>query len=160
MTQRLRPQHLPSSPASPMTASAPDVAEHSPEEWVLLRSFAMPMEAELARGRLLAAGIEAKLADQHTVSMAWHLADAMGGIKLRVAHEDLERALLVLESEPEFPEGWENEVCAPTEPPSPASANDPPATARAWMSSMVWWPGIWLAVGGGLLWTVLRAWVR
>lgn len=131
------------------------------ENWVLLSSFALPMEAELARGRLLAAGIDAKLADQHTVSMAWHLADAMGGIKLQVVEEDLERARIVLESEPEFPDTWEADALDGTEAPAiepiPGPRSDD-AGGAASLAKMKW-SAIWLAVGCGAVWTALRSWL-
>jgi hypothetical protein len=129
--------------------------EQAPENWVLLQSFAVPMEAELAKGRLLASGIEAKLSDQHTVSMAWHLADAMGGIKLRVAEEDLERALVVLEAEPEFPESWETEVGAAEE----IAREDATSPAKPSSVMKLLWPGVWMAVGSGVALGALRSWL-
>ena len=154
MTKRPDSPSVPASAASPMSADHQLPVAGPAENWVLLQSFALPMEAELARGRLLASGIEAKLSDQHTVSMAWHLADAMGGIKLRVAEEDFERALVILESEPEFPEAWETQIDSTDEiaTPEPSIASVSPTTAR------LWWPGIWLAMGTGVALGVLRTW--
>jgi len=58
--------------------------------------FDTPTTAELARLRLETEGIESFLSDTETVAMAWHLGQAVGGIKLRVRHEDSEQALAIL----------------------------------------------------------------
>lgn len=155
MTQRSDSPYVPASAASPMSADHQLPIERPAENWVLLQSFAMPMEAELARGRLLASGIEAKLSDQHTVSMAWHLADAMGGIKLRVLEEDLERALVILESEPELPDAWDAEL----DPPEEIAAAVPHSPALSPRTAKFWWPGIWMAVGTGVALGALRTWL-
>jgi hypothetical protein len=55
--------------------------------------------AEIARGRLLAEGIECHLADQHLVQTDWLYSIAVGGIKLQVAAADAPRALAVLEQD-------------------------------------------------------------
>ncbi|WP_202921541.1 putative signal transducing protein [Anatilimnocola aggregata] len=56
------------------------------------------MQAHLAKNQLEEAGIRCVLADEVMVSMYWHLSNAMGGIKLQVAEEDLERAAGVLDA--------------------------------------------------------------
>ena len=68
-------------------------------------TFGCPVEANLARNRLEAAGIKAFLADEETVGMVWHLTNALGGIKLQVGDRDAEEALAILaESEaPDLP---------------------------------------------------------
>lgn len=52
--------------------------------------------AEIARGRLQAEGIDAVLADQHLVQTDWLYSIAVGGIKLQVAASDVENALNIL----------------------------------------------------------------
>src|SRR5204862_3495939 len=54
------------------------------------------VEASFAQDRLEAAGIASELADEATVGLAWHMAQAMGGIKLQVDAADVERARAVL----------------------------------------------------------------
>ena len=61
-----------------------------------LATFGSPVEANLARNRLEAAGIQAFLADEETVGMAWHLTNAIGGVRLQVANRDAEEALAIL----------------------------------------------------------------
>ncbi len=56
-----------------------------------------PMEADLARNRLVAAGIQAFTADDQTVGWLWHLGTALQGIKVQVAESDLARAIEVLD---------------------------------------------------------------
>lgn len=82
----------PTSPASPMSTSA----ALSAEDEAVVAAFDTLMEAELARGRLEAEGIGARIVDGNTVSIAQHLSGALGGVKLVVAESDhaAARALL------------------------------------------------------------------
>ena len=65
---------------------------------VTLGTFSTPTEANIVRNHLEADGIRAFLADEAIVGMAWHLGTAVGGVKLQVAEDDVERALAVIES--------------------------------------------------------------
>ncbi len=56
----------------------------------------MMPDAHIALGRLLAEGIEARLADEHLVQTDWLYSIAVGGIKLQVAEVDAERAQRIL----------------------------------------------------------------
>ena len=53
-------------------------------------------EADLARALLDSYGIEAWIFDEHQIRQQWHLAGALGGIKVAVAPEDAYRAQQVL----------------------------------------------------------------
>lgn len=55
-----------------------------------------PIEAHLARGRLLSEGIEAHLDDEHLAYANWEWRLATGGVKLRVLDIHAERAHAVL----------------------------------------------------------------
>jgi hypothetical protein len=55
-----------------------------------------PIEAHLARGRLQSEGIHAHLGDEHLAMANWEWRLAVGGVKLRVADRDAERARTVL----------------------------------------------------------------
>lgn len=55
-----------------------------------------PIEAHLARGRLMSEGIDAHLGDEHLAMANWEWRLAVGGVKLRVADRDAERARSVL----------------------------------------------------------------
>ena len=49
---------------------------------VTIESFQNAMEARLYQQQLEAVGIRCVIADEHAVSMFWHLSGAIGGIKL------------------------------------------------------------------------------
>ena len=90
----------PSSSALPVSESSlrrPATAGYVAQ--VVLRSFATPIEAEMARSRLDAADIDATLLDEHLVGVASHLTYALGGVRLAVAESDAERARGVLGDE-------------------------------------------------------------
>jgi hypothetical protein len=55
-----------------------------------------PIEAHLARGRLQSEGIDAHLGDEHLAMANWEWRLTIGGVKLRVADRDAERARAVL----------------------------------------------------------------
>lgn len=64
--------------------------------WVTLRQYSLPYEAHLDRARLESEGITAVIADEHTIAMQWMLSDALGGVRLRVLPDDLDRARRIL----------------------------------------------------------------
>jgi hypothetical protein len=66
------------------------------QDFVEVTRFADPIEATLAKNQLEAAGIKAFLMDDTTVTMDWLLSNAIGGVKVVVAPQDLERAELIL----------------------------------------------------------------
>jgi hypothetical protein len=68
-----------------------------PDELITVGVYETPVQAAMARNFLETEGVPAYLADDATVGMAWHLTGAVGGVKLRVAREDAERALRLLE---------------------------------------------------------------
>ena len=59
-------------------------------------SFREVYPAHLARGRLEAEGIRASVIDENIVRMNWALSQAVGGVKVQVHHEDLEKAREIL----------------------------------------------------------------
>ena len=63
---------------------------------VTIDRFLFVADAELARGTLEAAGIDAVLADENTVRMSWGDAQAHGGVRLQVRAEDVEEAEEIL----------------------------------------------------------------
>lgn len=64
--------------------------------WVTVGHFSLPYEAHLGRARLESEGIEALVADEHTINMQWMLSDALGGVRLQVNDEDQGRARAIL----------------------------------------------------------------
>jgi hypothetical protein len=71
------------------------------DKLVTVAEFATPIEARLAKNRLEAAGIPTFLGDEETVGNLWHLGLALGGVKLLVADDDIQRAMDVLATLPE-----------------------------------------------------------
>lgn len=58
------------------------------EPRITVAAYSTSWEAQLGRARLEAAGIEASLADEHTIRLAWMFSMAVGGVKLQVRAED------------------------------------------------------------------------
>lgn len=86
----------PSSPAPPLAGAGLPLREALDEGQVA--AFPTLLEAEMARGRLEAAGIPVRLLDAGTVGVAQILSDAVGGVKVCVATEDLEEARAILQA--------------------------------------------------------------
>ncbi len=63
---------------------------------VTVATYADPVEANLAKNNLEAAGIQAFLANEETVDMVWPIGNAIGWIKIQVGTDDADfaRALL------------------------------------------------------------------
>lgn len=59
-------------------------------------SFTEPYLAHLARGKLTSEGITAVVTDEYLIQTNWTLSNAIGGVKVLVPDEELERALTVL----------------------------------------------------------------
>jgi putative signal transducing protein len=57
-----------------------------------IATFSKPEEAHLFRMRLEAAGIPAFVQDEHFIQMDWLYSNAMGGVRVQIADEDLEAA--------------------------------------------------------------------
>ncbi|HXO19966.1 MAG TPA: DUF2007 domain-containing protein [Thermoanaerobaculia bacterium] len=66
------------------------------EKLVTIETFTSPWQAQLARARLEAEGIESMVADEHLVRMHWLFSNAVGGVKLQVRPEDAGRAVAAL----------------------------------------------------------------
>ena len=66
----------------------------------IVASYLYPYEAHLAKSQLEAGGIEAWVLDEHQVQMRWHLAGALGGVKVAVAPADTIAASELLQAPP------------------------------------------------------------
>jgi hypothetical protein len=67
-----------------------------PDPIVTVRRYYTLDEAYIAHGFLESEGIGAFLQDQHLVRMDWLYTNVIGGLRLQVAQDDLERASAVL----------------------------------------------------------------
>jgi hypothetical protein len=74
------------------------------DQLVTLLTFATAWEAQLARARLEAEGIEAMVVDEHVARLYGGIGHVVGGIKLRVWEGDASRAAAVLEARRPLPE--------------------------------------------------------
>ena len=63
---------------------------------VVVASFSFPHEAQIARASLESAGVQAIVADEHTISIQWLYSNALGGVKVLVAEEHLNLARSIL----------------------------------------------------------------
>ena len=61
--------------------------------------FREPYEAHIARGKLETEGVPAVVVDEHLVQINWMYSQAVGGVKLQVPEEALERAREILGQE-------------------------------------------------------------
>jgi hypothetical protein len=77
-----------------MEPAPKDVLES--RELATVRVFWSLSEALFAKGSLESAGIECFLADDNMVRLDWFIVNVIGGIKLKVAVEDVETALALL----------------------------------------------------------------
>lgn len=66
------------------------------DELITLASYISPWEAHLAKTKLEAEGIAAFVFDEHTVGQQWFYANAVGGVKLKIARKDLFKASHIL----------------------------------------------------------------
>jgi hypothetical protein len=66
------------------------------EDFVTVARYRDPPMAELAKGKLLAEGIECQLQDDETIAINWLWSDVLGGVKVRVPEERAEEARLLL----------------------------------------------------------------
>ena len=65
-----------------------------------LAAFNRPMDAHLLIARLEGHGVRAFLRDEHMVTLDWLASNAIGGVKVDVADEDLDRAIEVMQESP------------------------------------------------------------
>jgi hypothetical protein len=81
-----------------------------------IATFSFPHEAHIAKANLEAEGIPAFIADEHTINMQWFLSNALGGVRIQVPSQFVEKASAILQQdfsdlrEDEFGKD-EDEVC-------------------------------------------------
>ncbi|MDH0565484.1 DUF2007 domain-containing protein [Acinetobacter courvalinii] len=65
-------------------------------KWVVAETYSFPYEAQIAKTQLEAAGIPARIENEHTINMDWLYSNALGGIRLLVPGRYLEQAQALL----------------------------------------------------------------
>lgn len=82
---------------------------------ITIARYTYPYEAQIARALLDSEGIDAFIADEQTINMQWLYSDALGGVRLQVAQEDVMRAQRILQDDRETPlveqEGDDRPAC-------------------------------------------------
>jgi hypothetical protein len=71
------------------------------ENLIKFASFLSLLDADLAKMRLEAAGVKCFIFDQNLIQMNWLYSTAVGGVKLYIKADDLEKAQEIMEVEPE-----------------------------------------------------------
>ena len=64
--------------------------------WVVVKAFTGVLGPSWRRPALRSAGIDARVSDDHLVSMAWHYSNAIGGVSLLVRAEQIDEARQIL----------------------------------------------------------------
>jgi len=100
-----------------------DPAKPAPA-FACIASFTSVGEADVARGLLESAGIPCQLGDEATIGIAWHLSNALGGVKLLVdsTQADEAKRLLAEGLSPLSDDELAAEAGATSEPSSPVEA--------------------------------------
>ena len=81
-----------------LLAGAPEAELLPGRDLFEVARYLIPMDASLAQGCLVAAGIPAVLADAHLMQAHMLLAPALGGVRILVPQEHLQEAQNVLEA--------------------------------------------------------------
>jgi len=63
---------------------------------ITVGTFSKPEEAHLLRGRLESGGVRAYIQDENLVQMNWLYSNAIGGVRVQIAEEDVEQAQAIL----------------------------------------------------------------
>ena len=73
-------------------------------------SFTDIIDAQLLKARLESSGIECFIADEYTVAINWLYSNFIGGVKVQVSEEDLERAKEIIDEKPVISETPESQT--------------------------------------------------
>nr|EKW6896828.1 DUF2007 domain-containing protein [Acinetobacter baumannii] len=68
-------------------------------QWIVVKTFSFPYEAQIAKTQLEAFGIPAYIENEHTINMDWFYSNALGGVRLLVPENYVDEAKLFLEKD-------------------------------------------------------------
>ena len=71
---------------------------------VTIARFSTTEEAHLLRLQLAAGGVEAFILDEYMVQLDWLISNAIGGVRVQIAEEDLERCKQIVQGPPHDPD--------------------------------------------------------
>ncbi len=80
-----------------------------PGELITIGSYTTAIEANLVKSLLEAFGIQAVLADHHSINANWSLSHALGGVKVRVLESDAEAARELIRPEADWHDDQESD---------------------------------------------------
>lgn len=101
--------------------------------FITVASYLDPIQAQIARGLLLAEGIDAQLGDEHLALANWEWRLAIGGTRLRVAAADADRARAVLRALDAGEYAIDDEG-DPADPPLQPPDRESPSSRLAWLA--------------------------
>lgn len=61
-------------------------------KWMVIAQYSFPYEAHIAKARLESVGIPAYIENEHTINMYWLYSNALGGVRVLVPDEQVDRA--------------------------------------------------------------------
>jgi hypothetical protein len=70
------------------------------DEWMTIRNFSTPIEAHMAAGLLVSAGIQSRIFDEHMIGIHPLSSLALGGVRLQVLRSRATEALGLLNPRP------------------------------------------------------------
>ncbi|MGY7478107.1 DUF2007 domain-containing protein, partial [Klebsiella pneumoniae] len=68
-------------------------------QWIVVKTFSFPYEAQIAKTQLESFGITAYIANEHTIKLDWFYSNALGGVRLLVPENYVDEAKLFLEKD-------------------------------------------------------------
>lgn len=110
-----------------------------PTNLVELARFPTSAEASVVRALLECEGIRAELGDEAAASWLWHLGSAIGGVRLLVKREDVERAVDIIGARKRIDEAHEVDFGDASEDDHPHDDRSdlPEDLVRAWRASLI-----------------------
>ncbi len=107
---------------------------------VTIGLYSHPYEADLARARLAAEGIDSFAADEFLVNLNWLYSNAVGGIRLQVAEPDVEsaRQILAEDSAENLPEEFQQDEPVVKCPRCGSSATHYIDLGSKWLTYLSW----------------------
>lgn len=78
---------------------------------ITIARFSTPEEAHLFRLRLASGGVEAFILDEYMIQMDWLISNAIGGVRVQIAEEDLELSKQILQNLPDEPDAAITTTC-------------------------------------------------
>ena len=79
--------------------------------WTTIAAFSQPIEAHVLKTKLESEGIRCFIADENLIGANWLYSNALGGVKLQVRPDDLDRARAILDEPAPLDESVAPDAC-------------------------------------------------